>query len=375
MIYLDNCATTAYKPPCVKNAAVNCMEHLCANAGRSGHKKSVSAAMLVYRTRKKTADFTHCTGDVAFTLNCSEALNLAILGSVVYGGHIVTTLREHNSVLRPLFELERSGKISLSVVQPDSAGNINFQTVRPYLKSNTYLVAVNHVSNVTGEITDVGSIGNGLKGSGIRLLVDGAQSAGYLDLNMERDNISYLALAPHKGLHGIQGVGALCVEKGLKLRPIKFGGTGTQSLSVYQPSDAPECYESGTLPLVAIAAMNRALDYTKTHLIQQRQKVLELTKQLYTGLKEISGVKLISKADSQGIVSFNVKQLSSDRVCDVLDARYDIAARGGLHCAPLIHKYNDTVGSGAVRMSPGIDNTEYEIEQTVAAVKQIAADA
>lgn len=375
MIYLDNSATSGYKPACVKGAALSAMEKLNANAGRSGHKRSVSAAMLVYRTRKKTAEFVGCDGDVAFTLNCTEALNLAILGSVVYGGHVITTVREHNSVLRPLFELERSGKISLSVAQPDAAGRIDFDVIRPLLKKNTYLVALNHVSNVTGEVTDVASIGQGLRGSGIRLLVDGAQSVGYLPIDMKRDNIAYLAVAPHKGLHGIQGVGALCMAKDLHPRPIKFGGTGTQSLSVYQPEDAPECYESGTLPLVAIAALNRAVDFTRQNFVRQCNAIQTLTSRLYEGLEAVQGVKMLSRPDSQGIVSFNVRRLSSESVCDKLDGKYGIAARGGLHCAPLIHKYNDTVESGAVRMSPGMDNTVEEMDFVVAAVREIVANA
>lgn len=375
MIYLDNSATTAYKPKCVKGAVTACMDCLSANAGRSGHKKSVSAAMLVYRTRRKLCDFIGCDGEAAFTLNCTEALNLAILGGAVYGGHVITTVREHNSVLRPLYELERSGKISLSVAVPDSAGRIDFNVIRPLIKNNTYMVAVNHVSNVTGQVCDIESIGQGLKGSGIKLLVDAAQSAGYLPIDMVKTGISFLAVAPHKGLHAIQGAGALCIANGLKLRPIKFGGTGTQSLSTFQPADIPECYESGTLPLVAIAALNRALDWTKENFSEQNETVSRLTLKLYEGLKNIPNVRLISDENSQGIAAFNIGALSSDRVCDVLDGKYSIAARGGLHCAPLIHKYNGTVKSGAVRMSVGCDNTDAEIERTLEAVNEIAARA
>jgi len=372
MIYLDNSATTAFKPPEVKNAAVAAMEYLSANAGRSGHRKSVAAAMQVYRTRLKIADFVGCDGNVVFTLNCTEALNLALLGSTVRGGHVVTTVYEHNSVLRPLYESERTSGIGISVAKPDRDGRIGFEQIRPLLRNNTYLVAVNHVSNVTGAVTDIEGIARGLKGSKIRLLVDGAQSVGYRSLDMKKTGIDFLAIAPHKGLHSIQGLGVLCMSAGASLMPIKFGGTGTQSLSVLQPHDAPECFESGTLPLVAIAAANRAVDFTSKHFGEHREKIAFLSEKLLRGLAETENVRLMSDMDTHGIAAFNIGALSSESVCDILDREYSIAARGGLHCAPLVHKHFSTIKSGAVRLSLGFDNTESEIDETLRAVREIA---
>lgn len=374
MIYLDNSATTSFKPQCVINAAVTAMTRLSANAGRSGHKKSVSAALLVYRTRRKLADFVGCDGEVVFTSNCTEALNLALLGSLRPGSHVVTTLYEHNSVLRPLFEAERAGRISVSVAAPNNEGIIDFAQIEPHLRKNTELVAVNHVSNVTGSVADVEGIGRALSSRNIKLLVDGAQSVGYLPVDMQKANISYLAIAPHKGLHAIQGVGCLCIKKGLKPQPIKYGGTGTQSLSVLQPSDPPECYESGTLPLPAIAALNRAVDYTANNFAANNETVSLLTRRLFDKLSLVYGVRLLSGRFSHGIVALNVGALSSEAVCDALDSKYDIAARGGLHCAPLVHKHLKTVNSGAVRLSVGCDNTEKEIDEVVEAIGEIAAE-
>ncbi len=373
MIYLDNSATTSFKPKCVKNAVISAIDNLSANAGRSGHRKSVCAATLIYRTRRKLADFAGCDGDVVFTENCTEALNLAILGSIARGSHVITTVYEHNSVLRPLFESENAGKISVSVVRPNSDGIIDFAQIKPLLRSDTRLIAVNHVSNVTGATADIHGIGKAVENTNIRLLVDGAQSVGYIPVDMKKSNISYLAIAPHKGLHSIQGAGALCIAKGLKLRPIKFGGTGTQSLSVLQPEDAPECYESGTLPLPAIAATNRAIDYTEKNFAFNAEVVSELCKRLIRGLSAVDGVRILSRENPSGIVALNVGALSSEAVCDCLDKDYEIAARGGLHCAPLVHKYLGTVLSGAVRLSVGCDNTEKEIDEVIRAIKEIAA--
>lgn len=373
MIYLDNSATTAYKPESVKKAALTAMEYLSANAGRSGHSKSVSAAMLVYRTRNKLADMLGCDGDVAFGLNCTEALNLALLGSVRQGGHVVTTVYEHNSVLRPLFELQNAGKITVSVARPDRSGRINVDAVKPLIKKNTYLVAVNHVSNVTGAQADVSEIGKFLSPLGIDFLVDGAQSVGYLPIDMKKDGITYLAVAPHKGLHALQGVGALCIRSGKTLKPIKFGGTGTQSLSLLQPAEPPECYESGTLPLVAIAALNRSIDWCKSNFEKNRAVLSALREKAVKALKKVPRVRIYGEECGGSIVCMNILGFSSESVCDALDKNYGIAARGGLHCAPLVHRYLGTTESGAVRLSLGCDNTENDIDLLVTAVKEIAS--
>lgn len=371
MIYLDNSATSGFKPECVKRAAMSCMDHLSANAGRSGHKKSVAAAMLVYRTREKLKGFVGCDGEVAFTGSCTEALNLALLGSAVYGGHVVTTVFEHNSVLRPLHELNSAGRITLSVAAPDKSGKLGFDEIRRQIRGNTYLVAVTGASNVTGARPDIEGIAAGLKGSKIKLLVDGAQSVGYVPVDMAKTGIDYLAIAPHKGLHAIQGVGALCMARGSLPRPIKYGGTGTQSTSLLQPNEPPECYESGTLPLVAIASLNRALDWTKENFAGNAAKLRKLQKRLLEALMEIDEIDVKSGENDSGIVSFAPKTMSSENVCDALDTKYDIAARGGLHCAPLMHKYLGTLESGIVRLSVGCDNTESEIDEVSKAIKDI----
>ena len=371
MIYLDNSATSGFKPECVKRSAVSCMEHLSANAGRSGHKKSVAAAMLVYRTREKLKKFVGCEGEVAFTGSCTEALNLAILGSAVFGGHVVTTVFEHNSVLRPLHELNAAGRTTLSVAAPSSSGKLGFDEIRRHIRGNTYLVAVTGTSNVTGARTDIEDIAAGLNGSKIKLLVDGAQSVGYVPVDMAKTGIDYLAVAPHKGLHALQGVGALCMAKGSLPRPVKYGGTGTQSTSLLQPSEPPECYESGTLPLVAIAALNRAIDWTKKNFEENTVNLRHLQKRLLKGLKEIDGIDVKSSENDSGIVAFAPKKMSSEHVCDALDSRYDVAARGGLHCAPLMHKYLGTLESGIVRLSVGCDNTVSEIDTVIGALREI----
>ena len=375
MIYLDNAATTSYKPPMVINAVKNALRYVSANPGRGGHTAAMRAAYLINNTRERVADFFGCENpDLCFFgYNCTDALNLAIMGTA-RNGHVVTTANEHNSVLRPLFELERRKVIKLTVLAPDAAGIVTPRMVAENLRPDTYMVCVNHVSNVTGAVSPVEEIGKITRPRRILFLVDGAQSAGHFRINMGEMKIDMLSIASHKGLHGPQGCGALLAGSAAAavLKPVRFGGTGTDSANVYHPRTPPEAFESGTAATPAIAGLNAAVRYTEKNFDKNKYKTENLTEQLLKGLKNIAGVKTYTPPLSRsGVVSFNLPEISSADACTILNEQYGICARGGLHCAPLIHKHLDTIQTGAVRVSVSPENTENEIEYLLKAVSEL----
>lgn len=375
MIYFDNSATSGYKPDSVVNAAVNAMRHLSANPGRSGHSLSLKAGMLVYATRKKLARLVGAPDPerILFSLNCTQALNYALLGSVIGGGNVVTTALEHNSVLRPLFELQRAGRITVSVVPPGENGAVTPAAIERAITPRTYLVAVNHISNVTGAIAPIHEIGALCRKKGIRFLVDGAQSVGYGDIDMNEQNIDYLAIAPHKGLHALQGVGVLALSAEAQLRPTLFGGTGTQSESVFQPSELPESMESGTLPTPAIAALGAAVTHNENTRAESRRKLRDLSGHLLESLARIRGVHIYTAPNVyNGLISFTIDGIGSMEASNLLSEQYDIAVRGGLHCAPLVHRHLGTLQTGVIRASLSAENTFGEAEFFLRAVREIA---
>ena len=374
MIYFDNSATTFYKPPSVIGAVNSSLKYLSANPGRSGHSLSLKTATLVHKARINVANFLglEC-GNVVFTLNCTHALNSAIFGIVKKGGHIITTCLEHNSVLRPLYELKRGGIIDLTILSP--VNGMDFVTAKQVelaKRQETCLVIINHISNVTGAVQPISEIGSICKKYAIPLLVDGAQSVGYVDIDMGAMGIDMLTIAPHKGLHCPQGIGVLAVREGLSLKPRIYGGTGTDSLSLYQPLELPESLECGTLPTPAIASLNAGIKWTLKHTHSNREKLFALSDFTTSELKKISGIKIYTATNSVGgIVSFNIKGLHSMDIADILNNDYNICVRGGLHCAPLMHKFLGTMESGIVRASFGFETTFGDVNSLIKAVRNI----
>lgn len=377
MIYFDNSSTTGFKPECVINAVSNTLRYLSANPGRGSHTLAMRTALLVNKTRENVAKLVGCSSveRVIFGLNCTDALNTAIFGTVQPGGHVVTTACEHNSVLRPLFELQKRGQITLTVLEPGELGFVSPEQILNAIRGETYLVCVNHVSNVTGAVAPITQIGARLrqKFERILFLVDGAQSVGYTDIDMTEMNIDVLSISPHKGLHGIQGVGCLVLSDRVNILPIRFGGTGTASSSTYQPYDLPEALESGTLPTPAIAGLNAAVNWNRQHAAYMRGRLSELSIYALENLRKIPNVSVYTPPNTfNGIISFNVGRLNSGEVSDILCDQYDIGVRSGLHCAPLMHKHLGTLSSGAVRMSLGFENTFAEIDHLINAVIEIS---
>jgi len=363
MIYLDNGATTYYKPQEVKHAVNIAMNLYTANAGRGAHKLAQLSAEKIYDVREKVLKFFGANNhECIFTSGCTSALNLAILGSVRLGGHIVTTYLEHNSVLRPLQHLKDLGKIDYTVVDDLSLASFE-RAIRP----NTYMIITTQASNVTGERIDVNKVNLICKKYNLLHLVDTAQGAGHIFENL--NNIDMIAFAGHKGLYGIGGVGGLIVKNGVELKPIMFGGTGTASESLIQPSTIPESFEVGTLANIPIISLGAGIDYVaknKNYIIAKEEKLNLALKQTLDNLNFISPYYA---SNSCGVYSFNVGDYDSSFVSDYLNERFGICTRAGLHCAPLVHKHLGTQDIGAVRVSISSDNTLDDIKILEIALK------
>ena len=374
-IYFDNAATSHPKPYCVVQAVKRALTEANANPGRSGHRAAIEAGRIVLDCRERLATLLGA-GDamrVVHCFNCTDALNLAIKGSLHVGDHVVATCLEHNSVLRVLYALAQRGRITLTLVSPGPDGFVDPEDVRSALTPATALIVCTHASNVTGAIQPVAAIGQVAKAAGVRYLIDGAQALGGMPVDVKALGCDLYAFPGHKSLLGPQGTGGLYIAPGIRLNPLREGGTGTDSHSLLQPETLPERYESGTVNLPGIAGLAAGCEYVASRLSQIMMQERELTQALYEGLNAMDGVTLYSPAQEAGragIVCFNVGDLPSAQAADAL-ARRDIAVRGGLHCAPEAHRFLGTLRRGAVRASIGHANTFEEVERFLQAVRAL----
>ena len=376
MIYLDNAATTMKKPQCVIDAVVAAMSHM-GNAGRGATSAALDASRIIYDTREKISDLFNLQNPsrVAFTCNSTESLNTAIKGILSSGDHAITTALEHNSVLRPLYDLQAKG-MELSIVDCDENGNIDYNDFEKLIKENTKAIVCTHASNLVGNVLDVKKIGSIAKKHNLIFIVDASQSAGVFPIDMQDMNIDILCFTGHKGLLGPQGTGGICVREGIDVRPLKVGGSGVNTFSKEQPVEMPTHLEAGTLNGHAIAGLNAALDYLKEEGIDNIQKrEEELMFRFYNGIKDIKDIKIFGNFENKraAIVTFNVGDIDSAAFSDELSFAYDISPSAGAHCAPLMHTAMNTVEQGAVRFSFSHYNTEEEIDTAIKAVKEIAA--
>jgi len=373
LIYLDNAATSFPKPACVARAMAGSITACGANPGRAGHRLALQAGRIVEGCREALAEWLgeSDASRVVFAQNATDALNMAIHGVLRTGDHVVSTLIEHNSVLRPLSELSRSGAITLTLVPPDGMGRISAQDVRRAMTPRTRLVAVTHMSNVLGEAQDVASIGALCAMTGTLLLVDCAQTAGHLPLTPIPWGASLLAMPGHKGLLGPHGTGALWVKAGVQLAPMRQGGTGSASESMFQPRMMPDMLESGTLNLPGIAGLRAGMREAAARRQEAHANAVELCGYMRGELLNLPGVRVYTQPGAS-LLSFNVEGISSQEAAAVLDTK-GIAVRGGLHCAPGVHRFLGTLETGAVRVSPGLYNTKEDANALVRAVGEIAA--
>ena len=375
MIYFDNAATTLHKPPEVIEAVVHAMT-TSGNASRGTHTGSLAASRAVYETRKKIADFFHCSraDHVIFTSNSTEALNIAICGTLGKGDHIISTDLEHNSVLRPLYHLEEQGA-SLTFLSANKKGCIDYDDFKRSIKPNTKAIVCTHASNLTGNVLDIEKIGHIAKAHNLLFIVDASQSAGCIDINMETMNIDILCFTGHKGLLGPQGTGGLCIHESVEIRPFKRGGSGIHSYEKGQPQAYPARLEAGTLNSHGIAGLCAAINYINTITIPViAKKEQELLFHFYKGICNIPEIHIYGDFDTKeraAILSLNIEGYDSGTVSDLLSQEYDIATRPGAHCAPRMHQALGTTETGAVRFSFSSFNTMEEVETAIQALKAL----
>ena len=373
MIYLDNSASTITKPKEVIKAVEESLLHFSANPGRSGHQASIKTALMVEEVREQiSAHFNNGSSEkVIFTHNCTHALNLAILGSAKKGGHVICTENEHNSVLRPLEHLRAEGTITYSIAFQSDKRGIVLNDIAPLVQDNTYLIVCNHISNVNGDKAEIEEIGKFCKEHNIIFLVDCAQSAGHEKIDMQKMNIDMLAFAGHKGFYAPQSVGSLVINGDIHLSPILFGGTGTNSLELFQPELYPERLESGTISTPLILGLGAGIKFVEENFEEIKAKLDDLTTFLNYELRKLGVDVYTEPENANGVIAFNIPNLSSSDVATLLDEHFGLCVRGGLHCAPFKHKALGTIEQGAVRVSLSYFNTVTHAQKLLSAVKYI----
>ena len=378
MIYFDNAATTMRKPDCVVQAVT---EALCSmgNSGRGVHEGALSASRIIYDTRIALAELFGAESPerIAFAANSTQALNIAIKGVLNPGDHVITTALEHNSVLRPLYELEERG-VQLTILPADKAGNIRYEDFEQEIRPNTRAIVTTHGSNLTGNLLDIGRLGGIAKKYGLLYIVDASQTAGVFDIDVQQMHIDILCFTGHKGLLGPQGTGGLYVRDGVEVRPLLSGGSGVQTYLRSHPAQMPTALEAGTLNGHGIAGLGAAVRHIlDTGMETIRQKEQALMWEFYTQVRQIPGITVYGDFSTQNrcpIVTLNVRDYDSGEVSDALASEYGIATRPGAHCAPLMHKALGTVEQGAVRFSFSHYNTEEEINFAVSALRELAQE-
>jgi cysteine desulfurase family protein len=378
LLYLDHAASSWPKPPEVHQAMIRSLEQAAANPGRGSHFMAVQASRTLFEGRKRLARLFKVKNpnDIAYALNTTMALNQAIKGFVKEGDHVICTAVEHNSVRRPLEYLKRTKQVQVTYIKTDARGVLSLDELKHSFTERTRLVVCTHSSNLLGSILPIAEIGELCRSRGVRLLVDAAQSAGTLDIDVGAMGIDMLAFPGHKSLLGPQGTGGLYIHPDLELEPLLHGGTGSQSESIEQPLVRPDRYEAGTPNTVGIAGLTEGVKLILEETVERiHQREWGLTQRLMIGLKEIGGITIYGPEIGQnktGIVSFNLGNADSSEVAFILDQSFQIAVRAGYHCTPLAHEMVGTLEKGAVRASVGYYTTETDIDRMLDAVKEIA---
>lgn len=378
MIYLDNAATTFPKPPAVSAAVNEALRVYGANPGRSGHKQSMRSAKEIYDCRGMAAALFHAENveDVVFTLNCTHSLNIVFKGLLKSGDHVVTSDMEHNSVMRPLHELAKKGVTFTQAKVYPGDNDKTVDSFRNALGPDTKLVVCTHASNVWGARLPIGRIGALCHEYGIQFMVDAAQTAGTLPIDIQDMHIDYLCAAGHKGLYGPMGTGILITTCADKLSTLTEGGTGSSSISYEHPLQMPDKFESGTPNLPGIAGLKAGIAFVsrvKQENIARHE--IELMRRLYDKFANLNHVLLYTEKPGLDhfapVLSFNVKGIDSETVAEYLNRNYDIALRAGLHCAPAAHSAMGTLETGAVRVSPSYFTNAAQIDRLALGVMRI----
>ena len=378
LIYLDNAATTFPKPPSVLAEMTETYCRMGVSPGRGGYDLATEAEALVQRTREKVAGFFGALDPnrVTFAANATDALNLAIQGVLAPGGHVVATRLEHNSVLRPLHHLREKGWIDYDLIPFDGRGFVNPDDIADAIRPQTRLVIVCHASNVLGTVQPIPEIGRICAERGVPLIIDAAQSAGVVPIDMSGWRVAGVAFTGHKSLLGPCGIGGLVLDPGLEIASTRFGGTGVDSKSLVHTQTFPHRLEAGTLNLLGIIGLSAGVDYILKEGIEAiHGREMVLLKKLYEGLSQLDRVEIYGPGDRSShvaLMTVNVKGIAPEDVGMILDGDFNIAVRAGLHCAPLLHEALGTYPQGAVRFSLGPFNTAEDIDRTLEAMTVIA---
>lgn len=376
-IYLDNAATSFPKPESVYQAMDRFARQSLANPGRAGHKMALASERLLDDARHRLNQLFNGKGPerIIFTLNCTDALNLAIKGVLSVGDHVITSDLEHNSVSRPLRAMELAGTITLTRIPADATGTIDPDAVRAAITPQTRLVVLTHASNVLGTVQPITEIGQIVGQTDALFLVDAAQTAGVLPIDVQTQHIDLLALPGHKSLLGPTGTGVLYVGPRARVRPWREGGTGGDSASETMPRELPYFLEGGTPNVLGIAGLIAGLEYVQARgLAAIHAHEVELVERLWQRLDALGGFEVAGHRDHSrrvGTISFRCQTLPAAELGGILDSAFDVAIRPGLHCAPYIHRALHSFPDGLVRVSPGVFNTPDHIDQLADALGQI----
>ena len=376
-IYFDHAATSFPKPESVYQAIEHTLRHVGGSPGRGSHKRALDASRLVFNTREKLAQILNIpdSSHIIFTLNATEALNLALKGLLKDGDHVITSSLEHNSVLRPLRALEQKRGVSKTIIPCTPEGFIDMEVLGKSLQRNTRLMVLTHASNVIGTIMPVEEISHLVHERGVLLVLDAAQTVGTMPIDVGELGVDLLAASGHKGLLGPQGTGFLYIKEGLTLEPLFEGGTGSYSDYEEQPPELPDRFESGTHNTPGIAGLGAGVEYLlKEGLGKVWQHKKMLTALALEALKEVPGIQLYGPKEPEqqiSVISFNLAGHDPTSIGRSLDEEFDIQTRPGLHCAPLAHRAIGSFPLGTVRISFGYFNTPAEIEYFISALIKI----
>ncbi len=377
MIYMDNAATSFPKPESVYTAVDHFNRCLGGNPGRGSHQATLKAGSILLDAREALSHLFNIKDceQIAFTANVTESLNIALKGFLHHGDHVISTSMEHNAVARPLYTLSQQG-VEWTPVACAGDGSLDPEKIRKAIKPNTRMVCMLHASNLTGTIMPITEIGKICRENGLVFLVDSAQTAGVLPLDVEAQYIDLLAFTGHKGLLGLQGTGGLYVSSGIEIKPLKEGGTGSFSEHLQHPAFMPDRLESGTPNTPGIVGLLAGVEFIlQTGRENIRRHEQELTEMLLDGLREIKGIKIYGPHNSKrqtAVIAFNIDDVDCGELSMQLDYQYGIVTRSGLHCTPLGHQTIGTLESGSCRLSPGYFTTKEEIEMVIKAVHHIS---
>lgn len=374
VIYLDNAATSFPKPPSVEREVGKCIRRYCVSTGRGSHKKSRFADEKMYETRERIAALFNIENParIAFTLNTTQGINEGLYGTLNPGDELIISSMEHNSVLRPAAALEKKG-IQLKRAAAGQNGRMTFEAIEPLLTDSTKMVAMLHASNVTGTVNEIRAIGRELKKRGIIFLVDAAQTAGSIPIDVRKDCIDILCFPGHKGLLGPAGTGGIYVREGVPMVSLMQGGTGSVSESPNQPSDMPELLESGTQNILGIAGLCEGVRFVSDNAAQIRENEEYLSSMLAENLAGLKGVSILGRDGGQntGIVGVKLDSMSPAEAAYYLDRDFSVAVRAGFHCAYLASKTLGCKKNGTLRFSVGPFNTKKDIEKASSAMFKI----